>query len=73
MIERTLIRIAIAAGAAWWLARVVFSRSERGKLDLAMQAVGEATVELRGTTPTCRALSLPLPQAAQFSHTESCP
>jgi RelB antitoxin len=32
MIERTLIRIAIATGAAWWLARVVFSRSKRRKL-----------------------------------------
>jgi len=38
MIERTLIRIAIATGAAWWLARVVFSRAERRKLDAAMQA-----------------------------------
>lgn len=32
MIERTLIRIVIATGAAWWLARAVFSRSERRKL-----------------------------------------
>jgi uncharacterized membrane protein YccC len=45
MIERTLIRIAIAAGAAWWLVRVVLSRSERRKLDHAIQAIGEATVE----------------------------
>lgn len=39
MIERTLIRIAIAAGAAWWLARVVFSRAERRKLDAARRAL----------------------------------
>jgi uncharacterized membrane protein YccC len=42
MIERTLIRIAIAAGAAWWLARVVSSRSERRKLDAAIQALDSA-------------------------------
>lgn len=37
MIEHKLIRFATIVGAAWWLARVVFSRSERGKLDMAMQ------------------------------------
>ena len=45
MRERWLIRVAVSVGAAWWLARVMFSRSERRKLDLAMQAIGEATVD----------------------------
>lgn len=49
MIERTPIRIATAAGAragagaAWWLARVMFSRTERRKLDAATQAMDTAS------------------------------
>ncbi|WP_176059970.1 hypothetical protein [Paraburkholderia sp. BCC1876] len=39
MIERKLIGLATAIGAAVWLARAVFSRSERRKLDAAMQAL----------------------------------
>lgn len=45
MIERRLVRLATAVGAVWWLARVVFSRSEPRKVELAMQAIGEATVD----------------------------
>jgi hypothetical protein len=42
MIERTLIRVAMATRAAWWLARVVFSRSTRQLLRwLARQALPE--------------------------------
>ncbi|MFM0342454.1 hypothetical protein [Paraburkholderia fungorum] len=39
MLERTLIRVATVAGAAWWLGRVMFSRAGRRKLDAAMQAL----------------------------------
>jgi hypothetical protein len=39
MIEHKLIRLATAIGAAVWLARVAFSRSERRKLDAALQAI----------------------------------
>jgi hypothetical protein len=42
MLERKLIRLAIAIGAAVWLARIAFSRSERDKLDAAVQALDEA-------------------------------
>lgn len=45
MIERKLVRLATAAGAAWWLARVVFSRSARRKLDAAMQAMDNASLK----------------------------
>lgn len=45
MIEPRLVRLVTDIGASWWLARVVFSRAERRKLDLAMQAIGEAPVE----------------------------
>jgi hypothetical protein len=38
MIERKLIRMATAIGAAVWLARVAFSQSERRKLDAALRA-----------------------------------
>lgn len=43
MTERKLLRLATALGATWWLARIMFSRSERRKLDLAMQTIGDAT------------------------------
>lgn len=43
MLERTLIRVATVVGAAWWLGRVMFSRSERRKLDAAMQATDNAS------------------------------
>jgi hypothetical protein len=52
MIERKLVRFATAIGAAWWLARVVFSRAERRKIDHAIQAIdGTSTPldRLRGT------------------------
>ncbi|MFL9999197.1 hypothetical protein PQR34_45055 [Paraburkholderia sediminicola] len=42
MIEHKLIRLATAVGAAWWLARILFFRSERRKLDVAMQALDSA-------------------------------
>jgi hypothetical protein len=41
MIEYALVRVAIVIGTAWWLTRVVFSRSERRKLDRAMKALEE--------------------------------
>jgi hypothetical protein len=43
MLERTLIRVATVAGAAWWLGRVMFSRTERRKLDAAMLAMENAS------------------------------
>jgi hypothetical protein len=43
MIERTMIRLATAIGATVWLARIVFYRSERDKLDTAMQALDTVT------------------------------
>jgi hypothetical protein len=43
MLERILIRVATVAGAAWWLGRVIFSRSERRKLDAATQAMDAAS------------------------------
>ncbi len=39
MMERALIRLAVAVGAVVWLSRVAFSRSERRKLDAALQAL----------------------------------
>jgi hypothetical protein len=36
---RKLVRLATAVGAACWLARVMFSRAERRRLDAAMQAL----------------------------------
>jgi len=39
MVERALIRLAVAIGAVVWLSRIVFSRSERRKLDAALQAL----------------------------------
>jgi hypothetical protein len=42
MIERKLVRLATVIGAAWWLSRVIFSRSERRKLNEAMQAMDRA-------------------------------
>jgi hypothetical protein len=46
MLERALIRVATVAGVAWWLGRVMFSRTERHKLDAAMQAID--TVSFKG-------------------------
>lgn len=46
MIERKLIRLVTVMGAAVWLARVVFSRSERRNLDRAMQALDIARSSL---------------------------
>jgi len=43
MLERTLIRVATVAGAVWWLSCVVFSRTERRKLDAATQAMDAAS------------------------------
>ncbi|MFM0205060.1 hypothetical protein PQR53_35160 [Paraburkholderia fungorum] len=43
MIERKVIHLATAMGAALWLVRIVFSRSERRKLDAAMQALDSVT------------------------------
>jgi hypothetical protein len=43
MIERMLIHVAITVGAALWLARIALSRSERQKLDAAMQALDAAS------------------------------
>ena len=39
MIELKLIGLVTAIGAAVWLVRVVFFRTQRRKLDLAMQAL----------------------------------
>ncbi|WOD18282.1 hypothetical protein [Paraburkholderia kirstenboschensis] len=38
-----MIDLATAMGAALWLVRIVFSRSERRKLDAAMQALDSVT------------------------------
>ncbi len=43
MIERKLIRLAVAIGATMWLTRIVFSRSERRKLDATVQALDAAS------------------------------
>jgi hypothetical protein len=43
MIERRLVRLATAIDAVWWLARVMFSRAERRKLDAATQAMEAAS------------------------------
>jgi hypothetical protein len=43
MIERMLIHVAITVGAALWLALIALSRSERQKLDAAMQALDAAS------------------------------
>lgn len=39
MMERALIRLAVAIGAVVWLSRVALSRSERRKLDSTLQAL----------------------------------
>lgn len=39
MIERKLIHLATVMGAALWLARIVFSRSERRKVEVAIQTL----------------------------------
>ncbi|SOE63527.1 hypothetical protein SAMN05414139_02325 [Burkholderia sp. D7] len=44
MIERKLVRLATAISAAVWLARVVLSRTERRKLDAAMQALSSVRI-----------------------------
>lgn len=43
MIERKLIRMAIAIGAAVWLLRLMVSRTERSKLETAEQALDTAS------------------------------
>lgn len=41
--SKTVLRIAVAVGAAVYLARVVFSQSERRKLEETLQALEDAT------------------------------
>jgi len=41
--ETKLLTFATAVGAAWWLAWVVFSRTERRRLDAATQAMDAAS------------------------------
>jgi hypothetical protein len=43
MLEHKLVRLAVAVGAAVWLACIVFSRSERGKLYAAVRALDAAS------------------------------
>jgi hypothetical protein len=43
-LEHKLVRVALAIGAAVRLARIVFSRPERGKLDAAVRALDAASV-----------------------------
>jgi hypothetical protein len=51
MIERRVVRLVTVVGAAWWLVRVMVSRTERHKLNDAIQALDETTALAEATTP----------------------